>query len=515
MELTKKILHMDRTKCEATTQFSMEEDMNIPDSRPDVSQLIFDRGTVEVEEVRPGADSVIVRGAVYYVILYQTLEEGCSLVSLTGKLPFEEKVVLRGCTALDTVDVEPAVEDLTVGVINSRKLNLQTLVTLTVSVGEFYDEEIPILVTGDEGIQFCRQTMPIAELAICKNDIFRVREEALLPGGYPNGVQILWEHVTLQDMTFRCMEEKLSVAGDVKLFVLYEGEGEKHPIRSFETVFHIRGEMECQGCREGMIPHIEYTCGHTQVSLSPDVDGELRSLELDMVIDIRLKLYEEEEVSMLTDLYSTTSEVSAVERQGSLIRDLSNVTGKYKLVSKEKVPSGNILQLLHAEAEIFPEQQICGEKVLKTAGNLKIKLLYITGQDEAPYGHASFRIPYEYTMEIPTLREGEHCSVQAQLDQLQAGMLDGENVELKAVLSFTATAFYQIPVALIDHVEEAPLLPEKRKSLPGMAIYVVKDGDTLWSIGKKYYCTVDSLRKVNDLEKDELVRGQKVLVVKG
>lgn len=48
-----------------------------------------------------------------------------------------------------------------------------------------------------------------------------------------------------------------------------------------------------------------------------------------------------------------------------------------------------------------------------------------------------------------------------------------------------------------------------------MVVYVVKDGDSLWNIGKKYYVTVDTLRSLNELEGDTLVPGQKLLVVKG
>lgn len=515
MELTKKLLHMDRTKCEAAAQVSLEEDINIPDAKPDVSQIVFERGEALIDEVRPGTDSVILRGAVLFRVLYQSSEEGEGLVSLGGKLPFEEKVMLRGCVSGDTVEVSPVVEDLTVGMINSRKLNVASLLTLSVCVEEIADEFLPTEVSLGEGAEYCKQPMTVTQLAICKKDIFRVKEEASLPNGFPNGVQILWDSVTLQDITFRCVEEQLEVTGDVKLFVLYEGEGEKHPIRSFETVFHIRGEMECHGCKEGMLSNITYTCGHREVSLVPDTDGEMRNLDLDVVLDIKLKLYQEEETGIVTDIYSTMSEVTAVDKEGLLCKVLCNVTGKSKVMSKETIRDGNILQLLHAEATVFPEQQtIVGEGV-KLQGSIQVKLLYITGQDETPYGHCSATIPYTYLMDIPAVPEQDLCVVQADIDQLQAAMLDGENVEIKAMLSFAATVFRKLPIRLIDSLEEAPLLPEKRKSLPGMAIYVVKDGDSLWSIGKKYYVPVESLRKINGLEKDELVKGQKILVMKG
>ena len=51
-------------------------------------------------------------------------------------------------------------------------------------------------------------------------------------------------------------------------------------------------------------------------------------------------------------------------------------------------------------------------------------------------------------------------------------------------------------------------------NLPGMAVYMVKEGDNLWNIGKKYYVPVDSLRELNQLDSDEVKPGQKLLIVK-
>jgi len=48
-----------------------------------------------------------------------------------------------------------------------------------------------------------------------------------------------------------------------------------------------------------------------------------------------------------------------------------------------------------------------------------------------------------------------------------------------------------------------------------MVIYVVKNGDSLWSIGRRYYVTVDSIRELNNLSTDEIRPGQKLLIARG
>ena len=44
---------------------------------------------------------------------------------------------------------------------------------------------------------------------------------------------------------------------------------------------------------------------------------------------------------------------------------------------------------------------------------------------------------------------------------------------------------------------------------------MVKEGDNLWNIGKKYYVPVEGLRQLNALDSDEVKPGQKLLIVKG
>ena len=185
MELIKRNIHMDRVKTEAVTQFTLEDDLNIPDSRPDVNTLNLEKGEIVIEEIRPGTDFVNARGYLAYVILYHTREEGSSLVALDGRVPFDERINLRGVVPADNVSVDGVTEDLTIGMINSRKLNIQALVTLSAKVEELYDEEAPVAVHGDEKAEYRRRPLEVAQIAICKNDIFRLKEEVSLPSNYP------------------------------------------------------------------------------------------------------------------------------------------------------------------------------------------------------------------------------------------------------------------------------------------------------------------------------------------
>jgi len=517
VDLIKKNIHMDRIRANVVTQITLEDDMNIPDNKPDVNSLNMEKGTVVIEEIKPGTDCITLRGKLVYAVLYHTSEEGCSLVALEGKIPFEEKVNMPGVTFSDSVCVDADVEDLTIGLINSRKLNIQSVVTLHAWVEELYDEEIPIGIYGEEKVEYRKIPINLVQIGISKNDIYRLKEEVSLPSGYPNMFQILWDNVSLGDVEFRVMEEKLSMQGDVHFFVLYEGEGEEHPVRSFETTIPFSGSLDCYGCREGMIPDIRYRLGTQELTIRPDFDGEERNIGLDLTMDIRIRMYDEEETEILSDIYGVTKEVSAVSHQTDLRKLLSRVTGKMKVTDHINIESGSapILQLLHSEGCATLEQQQMVENGILLQGCLMVKVMYITGDDAAPYSCAQARIPYEYTMEVMGMETRDMGKVQVHLEQLQVTMLDGEEMDVKAVLVFHTTVFKSLPTEAISGITVSELDTAKLANLPGMVIHMVKEGDTLWNIGRKYYVPVNTLRELNDLNNDDLMVGQKLLIVKG
>ena len=84
---------MDRVRNQNEIQFTLEEDRNIPDAKPDASMVISDMGEVTLEEIRPVTDQVNVRGKLQYQILYASPEEKVPQV-ITGEIPFEEQYTL-------------------------------------------------------------------------------------------------------------------------------------------------------------------------------------------------------------------------------------------------------------------------------------------------------------------------------------------------------------------------------------------------------------------------------------
>lgn len=76
------------------------------------------------------------------------------------------------------------------------------------------------------------------------------------------------------------------------------------------------------------------------------------------------------------------------------------------------------------------------------------------------------------------------------------------------------TIFTRKEIELIDDMTVAPVDMKKKAVAPGIVGYVVRDGDSIWSIAKQYYSSLDSIRKLNSLEGDDVKAGDRLIVVK-
>ena len=192
LDLIKKNIHMDCIKAKAGNQLTVEDDVNIPDLRPDIDKVIFHSGVIKIEEAKAGNGQVTVRGALTVNILYTSDEEEEPLGKVETSLPFEEQFHMEGVEAGDSVYVRHTLEDLSVGIINSRKISIRALLTLELCVREIFDESAAVDVETQLMVEYRKKPLQIMETAVCKKDIFRFRHEETLPTHLPNVFEVLY-----------------------------------------------------------------------------------------------------------------------------------------------------------------------------------------------------------------------------------------------------------------------------------------------------------------------------------
>lgn len=522
MELVKKNIHMDRVKGQAATQITLEDDVNISDTRPDASKLIFDRGDVTLEEIKVTEDHVTVRGKLQFLVMYLTEGESPVPACMEGSLPFEEQVYTEGVKSGDAVNVKWELEDLTVGLINSRKLSVQALISLKLRSEMIYDEETAVDLYHEEPVEYRKKPLRIAQMAVKKRDIFRLKEEMELPQNFPNVFQIIWQSTELGNVEFKPLEGKISVQGELNVFFLYEaetsaGDGEEQTVRSYEASVPFSGTVDCSGCEEGMTADIDYVLGHKEVDIRPDFDGEQRVFAIELVMDMDISLYEEERLDILSGVYGVIKEVEAVSKPAQFKGLLARTGGKTKVADRIKLSSSDVpmMQLVHNEAQVQVDSEEIVENGILVKGTLNVQVLYLSSDDKTPYGSVKGAVPFSYTMDVPDINNNCTFKLWMGIEQMAAAMLDSGELDIKAVIVCKAIVFENRNEEIVTDIIVSDLDMNKLNELPGIVIYIAKEGDSLWDVGKRYYVPISQIKETNDMTSEEIKPGDKLLIVKG
>lgn len=516
MELLKKNIHMMREKGRAVSRITLEEDCNVPDQQADAERIIQNKAEVKAEDIKVDADQVTVSGSLQICVLYAADTADHQISRLDAKIGFREKIGLPGVAQGESVHVKWDVEDVSVSLINSRKLSIKALLAFTVSADEAYDAQAAVELHGMSDVSTLTKDLELLQLVVQKKDILRHKEEVALPSGKPNIAKVLWESVQLRGTDSRVLDGQIDVKGELFVFALYEGDDESRTKQWIETSLPFQGSIECRECSSDMIPQIDAVLSQNSLEVLEDYDGERRLFSLEAVLDLDIKLYAEERVRVLEDIYSPLKNLMPVTEEqvyeSLLVKNFSKIRAGERIRLEQSRP--RMLQTCSSRGEVRIDSAVASENGIEVEGAVFVTVLYVSSDDRAPYAVLEGAVPFSQTIEVNGMSDDCRFTLQTELEHLSTTMIDSEELEAKVVVGLNAfvTRVHREP-CIVD-IEEGELDRKRLSDLPGIVGYIVQPQDTLWEIAKHYFTTPERICALNRLEEKDIRPGTGLILLK-
>lgn len=537
METICEKIRLENAKAEATMQTALEEDINLAENKEDVDKILLQKGKVKVDEIKVASSHAFVKGKMIYSILYRTLENATPLQSITGTLAFQEDVYINGLENGDHVIAEGDLEDISVHIINSRKLNLRALLVLHVVSEDMTEEEICIDIEQQDRMNTLKKNFDFVEIMENKRDIFRIRDEVELPKNMPNIAGIIWKDIRAERVSYKPMNGKLFLKGELNVFLLYqsaafESSKEALPLQSdftwYETKLPFQGELECAQSRENMLLDMQVKLGNETIDIRQDSDMESRLIGIDCSLDVTIHLYEAKEMGYVADAYSVRQEIQCARKQFTVKNIFHQKTEQIPIEEKFSLnmETEAIDKICYSGCSIhfindFSDTMEPAEKEEKhgqitISGYLTREVLYQTIDEN---GNTQFKTniadcPFSMSADVPQDGRKYHMHANGTLENFAVSFQGKDTVEIQADIQLSVKVYAMEDIMPVSAIEANPLPYEQMKELPGMLIYYVKNGDSLWQIGKKYYMDVDKIKELNHLKEDVIQKGDKLLLMK-
>jgi hypothetical protein len=495
---------------------TIDEDINVPDIKPDIDKILQSNCVVNITGIDVYDSKVIVKGDFNCKVLYVPLNDSKPVHNMISLIPIEENINMDDVVKNDIIKTEYVIEEMKITPINTRKINIKSILQVKVIVDEKKEMYVPMDISGAESVQSKWDDITICTMHTSKKEIYKVKDELALPSSKPNIMEILWYDRTLKNKEIRLLDDKINVKGTIALATLYLGESGENKLEFVENEIPFNGVIECNGVNEDMYHDIDIKIIDDKIQIRPDADGEERVLSIDIVTSLDIKVYSEEKNNVLADVYSLSNELNldreVVKYETLLCKNQSQCKIKETIEIDSNEPE--IMQIYYATGDVNIDNIDIYEDKVEVEGVAFCKIMYVAADDNSPINVYNTVIPFNQVIDAEGIREDCRMSIRPSVNYINCSMLGEKEVEVKCGVTLDAIIFDNKELDVISGISEEELDGNKIQSIPSVVGYIVKDNETLWDIAKTYYTKVDNIRETNNLDVGEVKRGDKLIIVK-
>ena len=458
------------------------------------------------------ADKIFIGGTLRLNILYIPDGDVIGKVkSIMTTQDFSHSADIKGAKPGMNLSAEAECETPEYTLVNSRKLNIRCKVGFGIKLTAPCEADIATDIDGDDAVQIKGTHIKVCNSCLeAERDII-IREQLDVPAGNPSIGEILKISAKPTLTELRIIDNKAIVKGEMKICTLYCGDDDECSIQCMEHVLPFTEIPEAEGLSEGMSGELDFCVKNLFHEIRQDSDGDNRILGIEATLGATVKASETIEFDAIEDAYGLEGEVNLTRRQHNIEQLIDCVFAQCAL--KEPVSVPDYLPEPHRICDCTAVPDIESISIedgsVTVRGFVNTSILYLSSESDTPIAGFCHTTPFSHTFEIPEIRKNSVCDAKSDIEHLSCTMKGARDIELRIIVSVGLKAVSPGECELVDEIElsDSPIA-----KLPSMIVYFVREGDTLWSIAKRYRTTPDAIISFNGPEKDLLKAGNRIYI---
>lgn len=515
IDLVKENIECEQLLSESTADTVIKGEYVIPDTHPDVYQILTldAKPTILTKEVMQ--DKVYLEGQIALNVLYLAKEDenrsGVYNVSYNAK--FSNSIELSGVNRNMPCEAECYIEHIEPVVINERKIAIEGIIKLKSSVYKVYNFEIVKDLRGVSDVQVLKNSASVDKIVRNCDGEMIAKSHMEIPMDKPEIGTVLKCDVNLHKKEAKVLDGKIEISVFAHINMLYRGKNSSD-ICYIEDDVLVSKELEAEGVNSFMDSSSDFRVDDMIFDVKENDLGEKRIVDVETLIRSNTKVMNKEEMDTIEDAYSP-----------SIIMDMEKKNYELNVMhghaNNEAIVKGNIelsedmpkpASIVMASGNVcVTDRKLVEDKVL-IEGILKVEVLYKTNDEDKCAYALKDEIPFATSVEIPGAKIDMQCTAKLELESVEAA-IEANTIGVKAIVeAYGRVNYIKSREFLVDVVPREGEKPAKKASI---TIYVVQGGDTLWKIAKRYYTTVDALVQLNELENLDSIRAGEKLIIPG
>ena len=493
----KKTVQVCRTVFESCTEQSVERELSLPEEVRDIRKVLKCQVIPQVEHSNLSGERVECGGTVRIRILYLE-NDGKMPYSLEEVQPFTASLSVKGLENPEhaVCDVRPRLEFVSCTLSGPRRVSVRGSFSLCLQVMERQNVDLTTSICGDDVQQRVR-VVPGGALQCLCCERFPLSETLELGSGKPPMEAILRSRVQCLCEETRVVSDSILLRGRVMLEVLYVPGNESPLPEKMEFSIPFSQMIEAPGAREDGVCTVEMRAEDPVLQPRSDNLGENTRLEMHLQLTALVRVYREEDFSIVEDAYSTVYATTPQYQNLMLPRPIGERQDSFSQTAT--VESGS--ELLTGVIDLWNEITSVGAQAasgqLVYTGKLNVCLLAVNREGTPFYREKVMDFSAAFPAEIS---DGTELLPLSPIVRLQYRILSASSVEVRADLQvrtlLQGSSLCRVLQGLGQNGEELRTVDTP------LVLYFAQNGERLWDIAKRYGSSVQAICEENEIPLD-------------
>lgn len=493
-------IKLDRLIKKWDVQVMATSDVLVPDVKPDVEEIIGVDCKLIIDDGEVANGRILIEGRVLTRVLYATAQEDRPVAGMDAVIEFSHYFDATDVDEDVTVRARGYVEHTDCDVINSRKLQLKHVINLSLSIGK--EESINAVTSIELDDVMCKSSGIRARHMVGEGSSETIVREDINLGEDVVVRDILYSDVTVTNLGMQLSDNKVLVEGTLSVDLIYLEDTEGVKYDSYSTELGFTHYVDVDGVQAYMFPEVE--CVVEEVSADPKDSG---TVNIEAVLNVRVKVYEEEEKTLIVDAYSLSRNIRGNQGSFAVLSEAFRSNTQLSLRDTVELSrDAKHILLVRGQAQAG-EYEFSGNR-LYIDGLLLVRVYYIT---ESGLACDMAEMPFRHVVDSDELKDDDKLDVRFNVSHI-AYTLNGNAVDIRYTVDCNLKVYRENRFIYLLSVEESDeeTLPEPAS----ITVYVVGKGETLWDVAKRYRTTIEKIKGINELEEEILNEGDKLLILK-
>ncbi len=519
IDLSKERVNLNELKMSTSSTIMVDGDVIVPDIKPDIREILLAEAFASVNSKEVSGGKLNVSGQVRINILYapDTEDENLPKVkNMTAKFDFRDSI---DCLSGDVdVTATAMTEHVEFSIINSRKINMKVAVKISANAYSKKELTFSTGVAEESGLEARYKNTSIYNIIADEQKEFVVSEVIEIPASKCEIDEILKMDIHTVKGECKLMNNKIMLKGTLGISTLYSSLVDGYAIEHAEHEAQFAEIVDIEGLSDECMCNVKYDVKDVFFAVREDLNGEMRAIALEVVLEASIMASCVREISVLDDCYSPFSSVR-IDREKVELCELINEGNSWLLV-KDIMKVADDLPQIDAVYHILAKPVIVENTIkdgkLMINGNLAVFLLYVSKESNVPLNSIVCEFPFVQTLDVGECEGRVMLGSSVAVDSVSFTLNAASEVEIRCNLEFYTKVLRPYEVEVISggeltEYDEA----EDDGSTPRLIIYFVQQGDTMWDIAKRYRTTYGRIMSANKIEDaSNIFAGQKLLIPK-